>query len=286
MRKLSKEAKANLIFLVIIVLMMAPGGVQLFIKKLDPNERPMYLPHAVPHQAHYADAEFDNPNITRVSAPRTENWLQQQAAASLGQFGLGVEAGDAIVRLFSGEISSGRTFELLASRLPGEPADAAPADAGPEPADPAPESADAAPAGPHRFGVVVWRLYTNPPIEGIRRFTLDGQPCRGGATQELELPDELLEELRDVGWVRPPRSVHYFEMSCGPLGASASDSVVASSPGVIDMSEASGSVGEAEPPVERAGRTEPRTLTMEYVQQGETMTDSLTLPIDAIRRDR
>ena len=50
---MKKETRNNVIFLGLFLLISVPGAVRLFIKKLDPEAKPMYLPDPTPHVAAY-----------------------------------------------------------------------------------------------------------------------------------------------------------------------------------------------------------------------------------------
>ena len=50
---MKKETRNNLIFLGLFLAISLPGAVMLFLKKLDPEAKAMYLPSATPHEAAY-----------------------------------------------------------------------------------------------------------------------------------------------------------------------------------------------------------------------------------------
>ena len=63
---MTRETRNNLVFLVVVVAMLAPGAVILFKKKMQPTLKPMHLPHAVQRQVAYLSPLETPPGKQRV----------------------------------------------------------------------------------------------------------------------------------------------------------------------------------------------------------------------------
>lgn len=74
---MKRETKLNLIFLAAFLAVSLPGAVILFIRKLDPNAAPMYLPDPVRHRLPYMAPQWTpDEEVTRVIPPQTGQWLE------------------------------------------------------------------------------------------------------------------------------------------------------------------------------------------------------------------
>jgi hypothetical protein len=75
---MKRETKLNLIFLTVFLAVSLPGAVILFIRKLDPNAAPMYLPDPVRHRLPYMAPQWTpDEEVTRVIPPQTGEWLEE-----------------------------------------------------------------------------------------------------------------------------------------------------------------------------------------------------------------
>ena len=69
---MTKESRLNLIFLTVLLVVLTPGAVILFRKKLEPTVRPMYLPDPVPRAVAYLAKQAGTTIISRL---RARNWF-------------------------------------------------------------------------------------------------------------------------------------------------------------------------------------------------------------------
>lgn len=76
---MTKETRANLWFLLVFVTLALPGGVILFMKKLDPQARPMFMPDAVHQSLVYMDPLPAPPTMPRIVPPKTGRWVEELA---------------------------------------------------------------------------------------------------------------------------------------------------------------------------------------------------------------
>ena len=75
---MTRETKRNLIFLGILIPLMAPGGIILFNKKLNPDERYIGAPDPVRTGTPYMDRMFPGPQMRRVVPVVTERFVVEQ----------------------------------------------------------------------------------------------------------------------------------------------------------------------------------------------------------------
>jgi len=80
----TRETRNNLIFLSIITALLLPGMVILFIKKLDPQARKMYLPDPVSDRIGYMDPEELPPGKRRMIPPKAAAWARNVVTESMG----------------------------------------------------------------------------------------------------------------------------------------------------------------------------------------------------------
>jgi hypothetical protein len=76
----TRETRANLLFLGLFLAISLPGGVILFKKKLDPSLRPSYLPPQMPTRIPFNDPR-EGPRLERYVPPQTGQWVNEQARA-------------------------------------------------------------------------------------------------------------------------------------------------------------------------------------------------------------
>ncbi len=75
MRAMTREARANLIFAIILVALITPGFIILMRKKLSGPSDPNYLPTALPHAAAYMQPPPVPPSVPRVEPAEVRQWL-------------------------------------------------------------------------------------------------------------------------------------------------------------------------------------------------------------------
>ena len=170
---MTRETKLNLIFIAILLPLLAPGGYMLFKAKLDPNARPMYLPKAVRQEAAYMDP-MERPGIHRVTPAKTTHWAGEIVTMTMG--GSGTGRGD----VYAGEISELRSFELVAQRFDD--------------------------AGAWRLGLVLWDPALIDRAESLQ-FEVNGKPVASPKIAIFLTPNDVALELRDLGYVLPPKRV-------------------------------------------------------------------------------
>jgi len=188
----SKETRYNLIFIVILLVLMVPGGVMLFRKKLEPTERPMYLPDPVRQTVAYMSPEETPPGMSRVAPQHTTNWVAGMKAdiAGLATARPRDELGMPLM-------SQSKSFEVVTY------------------------------AGDDHEGFRVLVLFWRPPPEA-QAWSIGGQGGRVEFSREFALPNRVREELGAHGVLVPPKrvtfqSIHFAEPPSGEWALTLSD---------------------------------------------------------------
>ncbi|GIW76893.1 MAG: hypothetical protein KatS3mg104_1956 [Phycisphaerae bacterium] len=70
-----KETKANLVFALLLLILIAPGFFILMKKKLSGSTEPAHLPPLIPHEAAYIQPEPIPPRAPRVEPPEVRGWV-------------------------------------------------------------------------------------------------------------------------------------------------------------------------------------------------------------------
>ena len=171
---MTRESKLNLGFLIAFLALSLPGAAMLFVKKLDPNERMMYMPNAVRRaEAYNNPLPAANANF-RVHPPLTMAFVDEASRQLTGRPALRYErAGQRIEPV----VSDGRRFELLGY-------DGASVD------------------------VLIW-ADDAPGLTGSATFGQDEtpRPAAGVEVRTHAVPAEVVEELKKAGHTKPPQTV-------------------------------------------------------------------------------
>lgn len=69
-----KEARLNLIFFGILLVLLAPGFIILMRKKLSGSSEPNYMPDPIPHAVGYVQPAPVPPGLPRVEPPEARQW--------------------------------------------------------------------------------------------------------------------------------------------------------------------------------------------------------------------
>lgn len=182
---MSRETRWNLVFLVVIVALVLPGGIKLFMKKLDPDEPAMYLPTPLRAEVAYLDPHPQWRGVKRVVPDEVGSWVRSLARDRLE----GVSGGG---RWLRGAASKGGAFEVAALAVDDR-------------------------GSVERLGVVGW----SGKLVGAGRaasFSWDGSPCGIDRFEAVVVPPAVREALRDVGLTVPAEVVGWYELSV-PVGA-------------------------------------------------------------------
>jgi hypothetical protein len=186
---MTRETRLNLIVLAIVLAILAPGGVILFRKKLQPTLKPMAAPHAVQREHAYLSPLEAPPGIKRVEPAHTARWIEGVVRARIGDARTLRDAGRTIIRPTDRDglplVSEKKTFQVVAAE--------------------ALESE-----------VRVWLMLWD--AEPVREETwsvktpADEPPFRIVATLPIEVPPLVREELGETGVLRPPHEVIWQEL--------------------------------------------------------------------------
>lgn len=171
-----RETRINLIVLVVILVLVAPGGVRLFMKKLQPGANTMDFREPVRTSLVYMDPIKSPPQIRRTIPRGVAEWIatRNRAVIDVGGGMRLVEAGTERRPI----LSESRRLQLVQWRDD--------------------------PQGSTRLLYLL--LWESIPGDDV---TLRGD--RDGATiqrqQRTPLPAPIRKELRDAGYVQPPLEV-------------------------------------------------------------------------------
>lgn len=172
---MTRETKANLIFLSLFVALSVPGGIILFKKKLN-STRMMYLPDPVNRTLAYMDPMPAPPNVPRVVPPLTAGWVAQLAAGR--SVPMRPDAAGAPLPV----MSKNQLFQVVAC----------------EPAD-----------DHWTLRLLAWDERLRPDASRLTALADAGSPVAGRilSAEELPLPAPVRKELQDSGFTRPPERV-------------------------------------------------------------------------------
>lgn len=168
-----RETRLNLIWIVVLVALMLPGAITIFRKKFKPGEQPMSFREPVRTSAAYMDPGSFPPGFKRIVPRKTADWLNGMLRERLG-----VEGGMILV-----EQGTERMPPMTANRLV--------------------QLAGVTDGSPQRALLVAWIDSPGPLIVS----TADGNAAKMIHTESIGVPADVSLELRDAGYVTPPRHV-------------------------------------------------------------------------------
>lgn len=185
---MTRETKFNLIFIVVLIILVAPGGYKLFQKKLQPGARYMSRPDSMPTELAYIDEASLDPRLKRVVPPLTANWVRESAEARW-------KPADAVRPSWHrGLISQQRGAEVLVSEQS---------------------------PGSVRMGLLIWQSAGVRAVEKLQA-TWNHQPGVLESSEILAVPETVRKELRDLGMTRPASQVAWAVVRF-PAGAEISE---------------------------------------------------------------
>jgi LPXTG-motif cell wall-anchored protein len=204
---MSGETRNNLIFLVGLLILMAPGAIILFNKKSEPGARPVGAPDPVRTTTAYMDP-YPADSVERLAPLRTLQWVDELAVADLpGELGSRIAhpvpstAPTLLAPKFKGSgnvgaaggfkeillgpvaaqvISEGRWFQAV--------------------------SRGTRPDGSTWFRLIIWDEDADP-ARGKLTAEADGSPVELASAKVIAMPREIRHNLQDAGLVLPPERV-------------------------------------------------------------------------------
>lgn len=81
---MTSEARKNWIFLCILLVLLLPGAVLMFVRKLQPTDRPMFTGDPVRRTVAYMDPESIPPGMRRVKPMRTSEFVEALVRERVG----------------------------------------------------------------------------------------------------------------------------------------------------------------------------------------------------------
>jgi hypothetical protein len=194
---MTRETRLNVVFLVLFLAASVPGGVMLFLKKLDPAEAPMYLPKPVRKTLAAVDPTPAPPQVERVIGPVTVRWLDRASMLSAVQGGGAtgersrISPGDPL-RASEVLTSVRRSFQLLRRGWNGDRL---------------------------LIEAMIWdpSLFVAGPDENPY-VTLDGPKIDASSgtvvsSEVVDVPLDVRRELQSLGFVDPPAKVRMMTVA-------------------------------------------------------------------------
>lgn len=185
---MSKETRANLIFLTLFLGLSIPGAVILFVKKSDPLAGRMSLPDSVRRRVPYmAPIQAPQGELNRYVPPLTGQWVS----------GVAKSAGfdDVALRRWRPVISDDFIVQLVGTR-------------------PGPSRADASTTT--TICLIAW---DHPYSTDVSKYTAAAKwgerdvPAKVVAARTLELPADVRKEVMGGGFAAAPAKVVWLEVS-------------------------------------------------------------------------
>ncbi len=183
---MGKETRANLIFILVLIPLLAPGAIALVRKSMETGSAPLAAPPITRTEYAYIDP-WDRPTARqRVVPPKTLRFMQAQAEKRF------TPADGAEVQPFEAVVSSRRTFEVVAAAR--------------------------TPDGAVRIAVAAW----NPALTeaaAAAQWQLDGHALDYGGFETVALPEPVRQELVQLSYVRPPKALGWYDLVLEPAAA-------------------------------------------------------------------
>lgn len=183
---MTKETKRNLIFLTILVPLMAPGGIILFMKKLNPDERYIGAPDPVRLGTPYVDRMPTGPQMRRVVPVLVGQFVEQELRQRTGdtQAMPLLEPQDELLPLMSEK----RLFQWVYT-----------------------EAAE----GVAKVYVLVWSERAPREVSAYTLTTPAG-PAKVLDVAVVEQSGKLQKALQDAGLIKPARNVRWIVAEVPP----------------------------------------------------------------------
>lgn len=174
----SKESRANLIFVALFVLISIPGLIMLVRKKMDPERGPMWMPPAMYSGLVYIDTIDAPPNIKRFVPARTAAWVRDLVRERFGPAAPPTSVVD-------GDDQPVMSEDRLAQLVGVETRD-----------------------GKTRIAVLFWNLPRESTPTSIQ-ILRDDTPLTDTITESIEVPQEIKRDLQESGIPAPPLHVQF-----------------------------------------------------------------------------
>ena len=180
---MTRETKINLGFLIAFLALSLPGAAILFVKKLAPGQRMLYEPSFMRRTEAYNNPLPATSSSVRTFPPKTLAWTAAVAREQTGR--------PAYRRVAAGGreeplVSDARRFEVL----------------------------DAAPG---EMAVLFWSdtfaAGDGARITGTVGFGAGDRPVTAASAKTLVVPENVIQELLDEGFQKPPRRVGLLRLS-------------------------------------------------------------------------
>ena len=188
-KNVNRETRNNLIVLALLLIVLTPGAVILFRKKMQPTLRPMHLPHAVQRQVAYLSPLDTPPGKQRVEPPYTAKWVESLVRERIGAREVVRPVGRDGLPL----VSDAKSFQVVAI-------------------EPAKTSGQ-----PDRAWVIVWNTQREPEAPWKLVAQERGLDVDVGSSAKLTVPRFVREELGETGVLRPPHEVLWQELQLSGL---------------------------------------------------------------------
>jgi hypothetical protein len=198
---MTRETRANLIFLAVILAILTPGALILFRKKLAPTLKPMGMPEPVPTEIAYLSPLETPPGRKRIEPPHTAKWVESLVRERIGARRLSNEFLP-VIRAQNSDglpaVSDRKTFQVIATS----------------------EYANSM-----SIWVLIWQPDPSPLLDAQVKWHLRNSSTgetvtsRANETQRITVPPLVREELGEFGVLRPPHEVVWQHVELIPKPA-------------------------------------------------------------------
>lgn len=189
---MQKESKANLIFVVVLIITMVPGVTMLIRRKLNGDRTTSALPDPVPYALAYNQPPPTPPGLQRMEPPFVRDWVSGIVRDKIGP--------DVRLLTVSNQpVVSDGYFTQAVALVP---------------------SAD----GGSDLWLLIWRdapppSDTDPQVTAPAR---DNAVASAVSLQPIDIPPDVRHALQSVGYIDPPPRTWlgrwHFAASAAPLG--------------------------------------------------------------------
>lgn len=186
---MTREARANLIFVVCLVVLSTPGFLILMSRKLGGSTKPNDLPAPVPMETAYVQPPPAPPRLPRVEPPATRAWVQKLLSSRHGPDVPMVRAGGQ-------PVTSDRFVTQLVGLSTGTD-------------------------GAWEVALLIWDDRGEVATEAIDVSSQSAGRTTPGVirqTEAVDVPRDVRRSLQDLGYARPPEKVWWIEAAL-PAGS-------------------------------------------------------------------
>ncbi|MGN6726715.1 MAG: hypothetical protein ACTHLZ_12400 [Tepidisphaeraceae bacterium] len=180
---MTREIKANLIFLAALIVLVSPGFYILMKKRLNGPSKPIFMADPVPVTAAYNQPPPVPPTLPRIEPKLAKSWIVETLQADAG-------ASARLMRTSDDEAAGPVMGDRFITQGIAQ---------------------QTTPAGT-TIRLLAWDARTQSVGDARVQGSLNGKPVDGGATEvrQLDVPVYVRHTLQDAGFIDPPTKVGWI----------------------------------------------------------------------------